>query len=64
MAPARRRACALDVADRDGATLEEIGQILHLTRERAGQIEAKALRKLDASPGGLAAWRPLLAAGR
>jgi DNA-directed RNA polymerase sigma subunit (sigma70/sigma32) len=63
MAPARRRACASDVADRDD-TLEETGQILDVCRERVRQIEAKALRKLDASPGGLAAWRPLLAAGR
>ena len=27
-------------------TLEEVGQIFHVTRERVRQIEAKALRKL------------------
>ena len=27
-------------------TLEEVGQIFHVTRERIRQIEAKALRKL------------------
>jgi len=31
--------CVLDVADKGGATLEEIGQILGITRERVRQIE-------------------------
>jgi hypothetical protein len=38
--------CALDVADRGGATLEEIGEMLNLTRERIRQLEAKGMEKL------------------
>jgi hypothetical protein len=39
--------CALDVADRAGTTLEEVGAIMNLTRERIRQVEVKALAKLD-----------------
>lgn len=35
--------CSLDVADRGRSTLEEVGSILNLTRERSRQIETKAL---------------------
>lgn len=38
--------CSLDVADRGGVTLEEVGAILNLTRERIRQIEVGALVKL------------------
>src|SRR5690242_13789988 len=31
--------CALDVADRGGITLEEVGTIMNLTRERIRQVE-------------------------
>jgi|SRR6185436_1322694 len=37
--------CSLDVADRGGETLQTIGQLLNLTRERVRQVEALALRK-------------------
>lgn len=41
--------CALDVADRGGATLEEVGRFLNVTRARIGQIETRALAKLNAN---------------
>jgi len=38
--------CALDVAERGGTTLEEVGDILNLTRERVRQVEVAGLTKL------------------
>jgi hypothetical protein len=38
--------CALDVADLGGITLEDVGQIMNLTRERIRQVEARGLVKL------------------
>ena len=38
--------CALDVAERGGVTLEEVGVILNLTRERVRQVEVAALAKV------------------
>jgi hypothetical protein len=38
--------CALDVADRGGTTLEEVGAILNLTRERIRQVEVRGLNKM------------------
>jgi len=38
--------CALDVAERGGVTLEEVGEILNLTRERVRQVEVTGLGKL------------------
>lgn len=44
--------CALDVADRGGITLEEVGAILNLTRERIRQVEVRGLLKLKmVTPG-------------
>ena len=40
------RSCALDVADRGGATLDDLAQLAGLTRERMRQIEAKAIARL------------------
>jgi hypothetical protein len=39
--------CALDVADAGGATLEEVGVMMNLTRERVRQVEVKAMAKLE-----------------
>ena len=40
--------CALDIADHGGTTLEDVGAIMNLTRERIRQVEVKALAKLEA----------------
>lgn len=40
--------CALDIADRGGTTLEDVGAIMNLTRERIRQVEVRALAKLEA----------------
>lgn len=42
--------CALDIADRGGITLEEVGEIYAVTRERVRQIEEKAKRKIRKHP--------------
>jgi hypothetical protein len=38
--------CSLDVADRGGVTLEEVGKILNRTRERIRQIETHGLERM------------------
>jgi hypothetical protein len=38
--------CALDVAEKGGITLEEVGTIMNLTRERIRQVETRGLMKL------------------
>jgi hypothetical protein len=38
--------CALDIAERGGVTLEEVGEIMNLTRERIRQLEMSGLTKL------------------
>lgn len=49
--------CGLRVAGRGGITLEEIGALLNLTRERVRQIEDLALAKLGGHPT-VSAWGP------
>jgi hypothetical protein len=39
--------CALDIADRGGITLEEVGEIMNLTRERVRQLETQGLARLQ-----------------
>ena len=39
--------CALDVADRGGQILDEVGQLIGVGRERIRQIEKQALAKLE-----------------
>ena len=44
--------CALDVAARGGITLEEVGEIMNLTRERIRQVEVRGLLKLKMTAAG------------
>lgn len=41
--------CAMDVADRGGATLDEVGEIMDLCKERVRQVEEAAMRPLTRS---------------
>lgn len=38
--------CALDVADAGGTTLELVGRLMNLTRERIRQVEMRGLLQL------------------
>jgi len=46
-----QHSCALDVAQGGGITLEEVGEILNLTRERIRQVEVRGLLKLKEAGG-------------
>jgi hypothetical protein len=46
-----KETCALDIADRGAITLEEIGEIMNLTRERIRQLEQSALTKIQEAAG-------------
>ena len=46
-----KNSCALDVAQQGGITLEEVGEILNLTRERIRQVEVRGLMKLKEAGG-------------
>jgi hypothetical protein len=39
--------CALDIADDGAATLEDVGTIMNVTRERIRQLELAALARLS-----------------
>lgn len=54
--------CALDVAEQGGITLEEVGEILNLTRERIRQVEVRGLLKLK-EVGGTELFDYLIAQG-
>ncbi len=43
--------CALDVAESGAITLEEVGQVMNLTRERVRQVEVAGLIKLKREEG-------------
>jgi hypothetical protein len=43
-----RETCALDVAARGGATLEEVGALLNISDERVRQIAKRGLLRLQA----------------
>jgi len=39
--------CALDIADRGGVALEDVGELTNITRERVRQIEVRAMARLE-----------------
>lgn len=41
--------CALDVADRGGATLEEVGDLMNVSDERIRQIIARVLKRVESA---------------
>jgi len=50
--------CVLDVAERGPSTLEEIGALLSLTRERIRQVEVDAMTHLRKRGVRLYGWEP------
>jgi hypothetical protein len=43
--------CSLDVAERGGCTLEEVGDLMNMTRERVRQLEQDAFESVKDAPG-------------
>ena len=48
-----KESCSLDAAARGGETLEKVGELTNLTRERIRQVEVKALAKIEALGAGI-----------
>jgi len=46
-----KETCALDVADRGGVILEEVGRIYNITRERVRQLQVRGLRMMEREGG-------------
>lgn len=44
--------CALDIADEGARTLEGVGDLINVTRERLRQLEVSSLQQLRAAPHG------------
>lgn len=42
--------CVLDIADKGGVILNDVGRAMNVTRERIRQLEAAAIRKLKRNP--------------
>lgn len=40
-------------------TLEQVGRVFRVTKERIRQIQWRAMRRIEAQPGGGAAWKRL-----
>jgi hypothetical protein len=60
-----KHTCALDVAEAGAITLEEVGEIMNLTRERIRQVELKGLIKIKmTSPADAGDIGKLLAAAQ
>lgn len=59
-----RETCALDIADRGEALLDDVAAALNISRQRAEQIEAEAIAKLLARPETAAALRAMLASAQ
>ena len=50
--------CSLDVSSEEGATLDEVGDFMNLSRERIRQIEVQVLEKLADSIQRLVSHKP------
>ena len=58
-----KHTCALDIAEEGEHTLEEIGEILNITRERVRQIELACKEKLEKSIPAQNTWEDMTRVG-